>query len=162
MEIVIKYKKIKFNVLDFIALLLLLMSMLRPFAPTGIRPLFFIFKAISMGIVFIYSMLIKRSKKSIIPILFFAFSIFFSSIYNHRSIENKLISLSDAFLFINMFLLLDNMVCKYNLSDIIICLKRVLIVYLIITDISTFFTPISNNAFYFIGTKFVVSYLHIF
>lgn len=162
MDLVIRYKKVEFKVLDFVALLLLLMSMLRPFAPSGIRRPFFLFKAISMGIVFIYYMLSKKSKKSIIPIFLFAIAIVFSSFYNNRSLENKLISLSDAFLYINMFLVLDNLVGKYNLSDIIVVLKRVLFVYLLISDISTFFTPISNNVFYFIGTKFVVSYLHIF
>ncbi len=162
MNLVIKYKKINLKATDLIALLLMLTSMLRPFQPSGIRQLFFLYRACTMGIVFIYYMLNKKSKKSLLPILIFAISIIFSSIYNQRSIENKLISLSESLLYINMFLLLDNLVGKYEISEIITVIKRVLFIYLIINDISTFFTPISNNSFYFIGTKFVVSYLHMF
>lgn len=162
MSMVIKYKKTNLKFIDFLALILLLTSMLRPFQPNGIRQIFFLYKACSMGLVFIYYMLNKRKKNSIIPVIIFSISIVFSSLYNERSLENNLISLSDALLFTNMFLVLDNLLGKYDVSEIITIVKRVLIVYLIINDITTFLTPISDNVFYFIGTKFVVSYLHMF
>lgn len=162
MSLILKYRKIKFSFVDLLILFLLLTSMLRPFLPVGIRRSFFIYKTLAMVFVLFYFILNKKNLKSFLPIFLFSFSIVFSSFYNNRSIENNIISFSDALLFINMFLVSGHIISKYHFSDFVIFLKRFFLIYILLADISTFLIPISNNSFYFIGTKFVVSYLHIF
>ncbi len=112
-----------------------------------------------------YAATANRIPFAIIPAALYGASNVFSTVYNHMDHNVIIASIFYMIQIVVIFLVTENFLSKFTLELYATTIFAVIAVLLAITDALMLVMPYNfsdPNQFYFIGNKFVVSYLHCF
>lgn len=163
MSDIMKIRKIRINPWYKLSIVLLMVAVITPGLPKGIRQPYLIVKMIICVFLLLWGVhrqSLRKSIRAVMPILPFAALIVVSAIYNHSYISVKLQSIAMMLLYIDLYLIIGKFLRRYDIDILCLLLFRILIIYVFINDITVLMIPAGTGVRFFVGTKFMVSYTH--
>ena len=158
----IRIKRLKIAGSQIISIMLMI-AMIMPYLPRPIRRPYQVVKMLFVCSLFLWGIRgSKRNINNLFPIILYAAALPISAIYNRIPITALFVTISDALLLCDMYLVITRLMKNHRLEELTAVFLKVALAYMVLADISAFLIEPGKEIIYFVGTKFRVSYLHWF